>query len=158
MNFANDNGWQIFVGVTTVAVIASVAAYLVQRRRPTPEEIEHERREFLVQSGRLVDGMLLDVYDVEDDAGQKRTFLLFNYRIAGVNYECSQEITAMRAIVEAGEVRAGFPCSVRYQPGNPHNSIVIAEGWTGLRAGLPQFPAIDDPDPIDRSHLSPGAQ
>ena len=99
--------------------------------------------------------MLLDVYDVEGDGGQKQTFLLFNYRIAGVDYECSQEITAMRGFVEAGEVRAGFPCTVRYQPGNPHNSIVIAEGWTGLRARLPQFPAFDDPDPIDRSHLEP---
>ncbi|MGH9560819.1 MAG: hypothetical protein ACRD3S_05125, partial [Terracidiphilus sp.] len=111
MNIANDNGWQIFVGVSTVAVIATFAGYLMQRRRPTPEELERERREFLVQSGRLVDGMLLDVYDVENEGGPKRTFLLFNYRIAGVNYECSQEITAMRAIVEAGEVRAGFPCT-----------------------------------------------
>ncbi len=64
----------------------------------------------------------------------------------------------MRGIVETSEVRAGFPCTVRYQPGNPHNSIVIAEGWTGLRARLPQFPAFDDPNPIDRSHLAPGAR
>lgn len=158
MNFANDNGWQIFVGVSTVAVIATVAGYLMQRRRPTPEEIERERREFLIQSGRLVDGMLLDVYDVENEGGPNRTFLLYNYRIAGVDYECSQEITAMRAIVEASEVRAGFPCTVRYQPGNPHNSIVIAEGWSGLRAGLPQFPVLDDPNPVDRSHLSASMQ
>lgn len=155
MNFANDNGWQIFVGVSTVAVIATIAGYLMQRRRPTTEEIEHRRRAFLVQSGRLVDGMLLDVYDVGNEGDPKRTFLLYNYRIAGVDYECSQEITTMGAVVEPGQVHAGFPCTVRYQPGNPHNSIVIAEGWTGLRAGLPQFPAIDDPDPIDRQHLTP---
>jgi hypothetical protein len=158
MNFANDNGWQIFVGVSTVAVIATIAGYLMQRRKSTAEEIEHSRREFLVQSGRLVDGMLLDVYDVENEGGPKRTFLLYNYRIGGVDYECSQEITAMRAVVEGGEVRAGFPCSVRYQPGNPHNSIVIAETWTGLREGLPQFPAMEDPNPIDRNHLQRGAQ
>jgi hypothetical protein len=52
------------------------------------------------------------------------------------------------------QVRAGFPCSVRYQPGNPQNSIVIAEGWTGLRVGLPVLPEFEDPDPIDRSHLN----
>jgi hypothetical protein len=157
MTFSNSNDWQIAAGVTTIAAVAGVATWLVMRRRPTAEEIEHARRQFLVQSGRLVDGMLLDVYDVDGAEGLTLTFLLFSYRIGGVDYECSQEITAMRAIVNAAEVRAGFPCTVRYQPGNPYNSIVVAEGWTGLRAGLPQFPSIDDPDPIDRSHLKPGA-
>jgi hypothetical protein len=156
MTFANNNDWQIVAGVTTVAAVAALAIWLVKRRRPSAEEIEHERRQFLVQSGRLVDGMLLDVYEVQAEGGSARTFLLFNYRIAGVNYECSQEITAMRGIIVASEVRAGFLCTVRYQPGNPHNSIVIAEGWTGLREGLPQFPSFDDPNPIDRSHLEPG--
>ena len=158
MTFPNSNDWQIVAGVTSVAAVAALALWLVLRRRPSAEEIERARRQFLVQSGRLVDGMLLDVYEVNAADGRTLTFLLFNYRIAGVDYECSQEITAMRGIVDAAEVRAGFPCTVRYQPGNPHNSIVIAEGWTGLRAGLPQFPSIDDPDPIDRSHLEPGAR
>jgi hypothetical protein len=157
MIFSNNNDWQIAAGVTTIAAVAGVALWLVMRRRPTAEEIEHARRQFLVQSGRLVDGMLLDVYDVEGADRLPLTFLLFSYRIGGVDYECSQEITALRGIVNAAEVRAGFPCTVRYQPGNPYNSIVVAEGWTGLRAGLPQFPSIDDPDPIDRSHLEPGA-
>ena len=157
MTFPNNNDWQIVAGVTTVAAVAALALWLVLRRRPTPEEIECARRKFLVQSGRLVDGMLLDVYEVEGAAGRTLTFLLFNYRIAGVNYECSQEITAMRDVVNASQVRAGFPCTVRYQPGNPHNSIVVAEGWTGLRHGLPQLPAFDDPNPIDRSHLEPDA-
>jgi hypothetical protein len=55
--------------------------------------------------------------------------------------------------VDAAQVRAGFPCSARYQPGNPQNSIVVAEEWSGLRAGLPVFPGFEDPDPIDKSHL-----
>jgi len=157
MTFPNNNDWQIVAGVTTIAAVASLALWLVLRRRPSADEIERARRQFLVQSGRLVDGMLLDVYEVNGADGLTLTFLLFNYRIAGVDYECSQEITAMRGVVDAAEVRAGFPCTVRYQPGNPNNSIVIAEGWTGLRAGLPQFPSIDDPNPLDRSHLEPDA-
>ena len=112
--------------------------------------------QFLVQSGRLVDGMLLDIYEVEAEDGRTLTILLFSYRIGGVDYECSQDITAMRDVVNAAEVRAGFPCTVRYQPGNPHNSIVVAEGWTGLREGLPQLPSYEDPDPVDMSHLRPG--
>ena len=62
----------------------------------------------------------------------------------------------MGEVVDAAQVRAGFPCSVRYQPGNAQNSIVVAEEWTGLRAGLPVLPVYDDPDPIDLSHLRPG--
>jgi hypothetical protein len=82
--------------------------------------------------------------------------LLFSYRIGGVNYECSQDITSLSDVLVAAHVRAGFPCTVRYQPGNPQNSIVVAEEWTGLRAGLPQLPVFEDPDPLDLSHLRPG--
>jgi hypothetical protein len=82
--------------------------------------------------------------------------LLFNYRIGGVDYECSQDITDMGAILDPAHVRAGFPCSVRYQPGNPQNSIVVAEEWSGLRAGLPVPHIYDDPEPNDMSHLRPG--
>jgi len=70
-----------------------------------------------------------------------------------VDYESSQDITEMSGIIDAAQVRAGFPCSARYQPGNPQNSIVIAEEWSGLREGLQVYPSFDDPDPIDRRHL-----
>jgi hypothetical protein len=156
MILRHTNNWEIAAGVTTAVLAAATAAWLVLRKRPTAEEIEQGRRRFLVQSGRLVDGMLLDVYQVEADGGRTLTMLLFSYRIAGVDYECSQDITAMRDVVNASEVRAGFPCSVRYQPGNPYNSIVVGEGWTGLRERLPQLPSFDDPDPLDLSHLRPG--
>jgi hypothetical protein len=44
---------------------------------------------------------------------------------------------------------------VRYQPGNPQNSVVVAEQWTGLRAGIPILPEYNDPEPNDMSHLRP---
>jgi hypothetical protein len=128
------------------------AAWLGFRRRPSAEELERARRQFLVQSGRIVDGTLLDIRDVAAGDGRTLTMLLFNYRIAGVDYECSQDVTAILG-VDVVRVRAGFPCSVRYQPGNPQNSIVVAEGWTGLREGLPQLKPFDDPDPLDMNHL-----
>jgi hypothetical protein len=150
--------WALAAWLTPIVAVAAVAAWLVFRKRPSDEEIERARREFLVNSGRLVDGMLLDIYDVDGKDGQKLTMLLFNYRIAGVDYECSQDISAMHGVLDPKEVRAGFPCSVRYQPGNPHNSIVLAEGWSGLRQGLPQLPAFDDPDPLDKSYQHPGRE
>ncbi|MGB8259370.1 MAG: DUF3592 domain-containing protein [Terracidiphilus sp.] len=135
------------------AVLAGLALWLIFRRRPTPEEIERARRQFLAQSGRLVDGMLLDVFQVEAEDGRTLSMLLYSYRMGGVDYECSQDVTGMGSVAESALVRAGFPCSVRYQPGNPQNSIVIAEEWSGLRARLPVLPVFEDPEPIDTSHL-----
>ena len=147
------NAWVIGAAAVLGAALLALGLWLVFRKRPTAEELERARRLFLAHSGRQVDGMLLDVCEVEAEDGRTLTMLLYSYRIGGVDYESSQDITNMRGVVDALQVRAGFPCSARYQPGNPHNSIVVAEEWTGLRAGLPVFPAYEDPDPIDTIHL-----
>ena len=150
------------VTVAGLVALGGLALWLVLRKRRTSEELERERRRFLVQSGRLVDGMLLDVCEVEAPAKSKSEparnliLLVYNYRIGGVNYECSQDITGMPSVMDVSQVRAGFPCTARYQPGNPQNSIVVAEDWTGVRAGLPVLPAYEDPEPLDLSHLRPG--
>jgi hypothetical protein len=152
--------WEILAAAAFIAALAALILWLVFRKRPTPEEIERARRQFLVQSGRIVDGMLLDVYEIdskeEDGTTHTLSMLLYSHRISGVNYESSQDITAINHLVDLTQIRIGFPCSVRYQPGNPQNSIVVAEQWSGLRVGLPVLPAYDDPDPVDLSHLRPG--
>jgi hypothetical protein len=145
---------EIAAGAVLIAGAAALGAWLVFRRRPTPEELELERRLFLTQSGRLVDGNLLEVCEVPGDDGRPLTMLIYNYLIGGVDYECSQDITNMSATVDPEQVRAGFPCSVRYQPGNPQNSIVVAEKWTGLRVTIPQFPAHEEPAHADSHHLN----
>jgi hypothetical protein len=147
------NAWVIAAAALLGAVLLALGLWLIFRKRPTAEELERARRLFLAHSGRLVDGMLLDVCEVEAEDGRTLTMLLYSYRIGGVDYESSQDITDMRGVVDALQVRAGFPCSARYQPGNPHNSIVVAEEWSGLRAGLPVYPAYEDPDPVDTIHL-----
>lgn len=153
MVLRNASEWGL--GATTVAVVALAAAgvWLVRRKRPTPAELERARRRFLVQSGRLVDGMLLDVADVESGDGQTLTMLIYNYRIGGVDYDCSQDVTALIGTLDPKQVRAGFPCTVRYQPGNPQNSIVIAEEWSGLRAGLPALRPYRQADSVDMGQL-----
>ena len=138
-----------------MAAVAAAGVWLLLRRRPTADELERARRQFLVQSGRLVDGMLLDVTQVEAGDGGNLTMLIYNYRIGGVDYDCSQDVTGLGGVLDMTTVRAGFPCTVRYQPGNPQNSIVVAEGWTGLRAGLPVLPAFEDPNALDLGHLRP---
>jgi hypothetical protein len=153
MVLRNASEWGL--GATTVAVVALAAAgvWLLRRKRPTQDELERARRRFLVQSGRLVDGMLLDVADLDAGDGHTLTMLIYNYRIGGVDYDCSQDVTALGGTLDPKQVRAGFPCTVRYQPGNPQNSIVVAEEWSGLRAGLPTFPAYEKADSVDVRQL-----
>jgi hypothetical protein len=159
MNFLTVNQWEIAAAAVMGSGLLALGLWLIFHKRPSEEELERVRRLFLARSGRLVDGMLLEVCEVFCPARSKKeidrtlTMLLFSYRIGGVDYESSQDVTEMGSVIDVSQVRAGFPCSVRYQPGNPHNSIVVAEEWSGLREGLPVFPSYDDPDPVDTSHL-----
>jgi hypothetical protein len=158
MTVISANEWEIAAGAALMAALTAAGLWLMFHKRLSAEQLERARRQYLARSGRLVDGTLLDICEVEAPARSKRepartlTMLVYSYRIGGVDYESSQDITDMRGVVDADQVWAGFPCTARYQPGNPQNSIVVAEDWTGLRAGLPVLPAFDDPAPADQSH------
>ena len=140
MTLAEPRQWEAAAGLALVVSLAAPTVWWIRRRRPTPEEIEFARRTTLATKGRLVDGMLLDVCEMEAEDGRTLTMLEYTYRIAGVEYECSQDITAMRDTLNPADVRAGFPCSVRYLQHSPQNSIIIAEQWSGLRDSLPKLP------------------
>jgi hypothetical protein len=135
--------FEIAAGAVVVGGAAWLGAWMILRKRPTATELEVARRQLLSQSGRLVDGTLLDVCDVPAEDGHNLTMLLYGYRIGGVDYECSQDVTELQNVVDVADIRAGFPCSVRYQPGNPQNSIVISEKWSGIRDSLPLIPSFD---------------
>ena len=133
--------WQI-AGVAAGVVLAAGAAFwLLHRKQPTADELEQQRREALLSYGRIVDGMLLDGFQVtaEDKTGAStvRDMLLYQYEISGVTYECSQDITPLAHILDPARIKVGMPCSIRYQPGIPENSILVAERWSGLRDGVP---------------------
>jgi hypothetical protein len=155
----NASEWETAAGLASIAALVAAGLWLLLHKGPTDEERERARRQFLSRSGRLVDGMLLDICEVEAPAKSKNDFprtltmLVYSYRIGGVDYESSQDITNISGVVDAAQVRIGFPCTARYQPGNPQNSIVVSEEWSGLRAGLPVLHSFDDPEPIDTSHL-----
>jgi hypothetical protein len=117
----------IAVGLAT----AGLLVYLLRRRRKTPEEIERERRTFISNIGRITDGTVVDVQEV--DGTQPGQFIIYQYDVAGVSYEASQEITYLRHYVNLHSCRLGLPTSVKYDPHNPGNSIVVSESWLGLR-------------------------
>jgi hypothetical protein len=137
----NRTTWEAAAGITLMAGLTAGAVLYIRRKKPTEEELERARRKMLSQSGRLVDGMLLDIREMTLEDGRPLTMLEYSYRSAGVDYECSQDVTTLLSVADPAQVRAGFPCTVRYQPGNPQNSIVLAESWSGLRSSLPVYPA-----------------
>jgi hypothetical protein len=113
---------------------ALLAAYLLLRRKPkTPAEIELERRTWLEQVGRITDGTVIDVQEMPAADHKSSTLLIFQYDVAGVSYEASQDVTYLRQLINLHSCRLGLPTSVRYDPQNPGNSMVVSERWMGLR-------------------------
>jgi hypothetical protein len=88
----------------------------------------------LQQVGRIIDGTVIDVAEF-DQHGTPVQLLIYTYDVAGVAYEASQDVTHLRQYIDMHTCRIGLPASIRYDPQNPGNSIVIAEGWSGLRTG-----------------------
>lgn len=118
-------------------VTASVAWWML-RRRKTPDDRERERRAYLNEKGRITDGTIYDVQEISEE-GAAVQLLIFSYDVAGVSYEASQDVTHLRQFLDLHSCRLGLPASVKYDPHNPGNSIVIAEGWSGLRENLPVY-------------------
>jgi hypothetical protein len=141
---------EVAAGAAVVAGLGAAGAWMFLRKRPSAEELEVARRQLLTQAGRLVDGTLLDVCEIPSEDGRTLTMLLYGYRIGGVDYECTQDVSSILNVVDVPTVRAGFPCSVRYQPGNPQNSIIVSERWSGIRASLPVLPVRDRRASFDR--------
>lgn len=116
--------------------LGGVAVYALLRRRPSPDEQERKRREMLIRQGRIIDGTVIDIADLsaeESGRPQGMQLILYKYDIAGVVYECSQDVTMLRHLVNIYDCHLGFPASVRYDPHNPGNSLIVAETWSGLR-------------------------
>jgi len=116
------------------AIGLAVGSYTFLRRKPkTPDELERERRTWLNQVGRITDGTVIDVHEITPNGRSAATMLVYQYDVAGVSYEASQDVTYLRQWINLHSCRVGLNTSVKYDPHNPGNSMVIAEGWMGLR-------------------------
>ena len=117
-----------------VGAACLLAAYFFLRLKPkTPEDVERERRVWLDRVGRITDGTVIDVQEMPGSGQRPATFLIYHYDVAGVSYEASQDVTYLRQWINLHSCRLGLPTSVRYDPQNPGNSIVLSERWMGLR-------------------------
>lgn len=116
---------------TGAAAAAGLAAYLMLRKRETPEEREEKRRTRLTALGRVIDGTLIDT--APENAEPQA--LIYRYRVSGVTYECGQDVSMLASLLpNLGETSAifGLPVQVRYDRDNPADSIIISETWNGL--------------------------
>jgi hypothetical protein len=135
----HDSISQVMISIRLYALVlgsagALLAAYLLFRRKPKDsDQIERERREWLDRVGRITDGTVIDVQEAHPEGHRPATLLIFHYDVAGVSYEASQDVTYLRQLINLHSCRLGLPTSVRYDPQNPGNSIVVSERWMGLR-------------------------
>ena len=113
---------------------AALASYALLRRKPeNADDVEHQRRDWLNTVGRITDGTVIDVQEITTAVNRPATMLIYQYDVAGVSYEASQDVTYLRQWINLHSCRLGLPTSVKYDSRNPGNSMVIAEGWMGLR-------------------------
>jgi hypothetical protein len=126
-------GFRFYMLAAALLGAVLVAYLMFGRKKKTHAEIERERRDWLNQIGRITDGTVIDVQELVPNGHPAATMLIFQYDVGGVSYEASQDVTYLRQWVNLHSCRLGLPTSVRYDPQNPGNSIVVSEKWMGLR-------------------------
>jgi hypothetical protein len=109
---------------SAAALVASVTLF-IRLRRISPEERERRRRHAVSGRRRSVEGLLTE-------ASEK--IIHYQYGLRGVSYFASQDVSALRSRLPAEPSRLIGPVTVRYEPKNPANSIVVCEEWSGLPA------------------------
>jgi len=122
--------------VLALGTVAAIVGYVLLARKPKVlgDSFERERRTRLTQGGRIIDGTVIDVQELEESPDSPQMILLiYTYDVAGVTYEASQDVTRLRQFIDLYSCRLGLHASVKYDPHNPGDSIVISETWSGLR-------------------------
>jgi hypothetical protein len=112
------------LGVLAIVAAAGFLARRYLRKRPDADEMERRRREVIHNKGKLGDGEIVDF----DGAA-----IVYEYQVAGVGYTTSQDVSKLALLLPTDRMSMVGPASVRYDPRNPANSIVLCEQWSGLR-------------------------
>lgn len=124
---------RLLAGIAVGVVVLVAGIWLiVYLRRPNADEIERRRREHLALTGRITDGVILDArtFSGDDSISPTPDVLVYSYRLAGVTYNCAQDVRNLPDQVLG--FRIDQPVQLRYDPRNPGNSIIVSETWTGL--------------------------
>jgi hypothetical protein len=151
----DSQNWRIWAAAATAAAVGgAVLASKYLSKPPDPDEIERSRRTRVNRIGRIVEGHIVELleaapqppaengngllsrrkqrHDVQSMGNGLRKLLCYSYSISGVSYETAQDITGLEERAALGRVAAGQPASVKYDPSNPSNSILVSDDWSGL--------------------------
>jgi hypothetical protein len=142
LNFTQFH-WQLWtLNAASLAVLGGAFISRLLGRSPDPDEIERQRRAYLNQIGRIVEGQITDMVEVAEDKARRRggndgdgrrKLVCYSYSISGVSYETAQDITSLQGRAGLERIITGLPASIKFDPSNPSNSILIADDWSGLR-------------------------
>jgi len=143
--------WRMWVAVgAAAAVVVGVLLSTWMRRPPDADELEQKRRSHINQVGRIAEGQILEIIEGPAAPAETRGPALFkrkaknvaadghcklvcySYSISGVSYETAQDITSLEARARQHQLVPGQPASIKYDPANPGDSIVLTDDWSGL--------------------------
>jgi hypothetical protein len=143
--------WKLVLALTGGTVLAiALIAFAFMRPNVDPEQAERKRRLHLNLIGRIAEGQVVDLNEhPAPPALVRRGFLIrrsqplpdtrprhmvsYSYSISGVTYHTAQDITGLESQVRFDRLMAGQQASVKYDPSNPTDSILVADDWSGLR-------------------------
>lgn len=140
----------VAAAAVVVAAAAALLHYLFQKPED-PDSEERRRRSQLNQIGRIVEGLVVELVEAPaTDSGEAgsgstsfrkaaagagpgvRRLVRYSYSISGITYETAQDVTGLEERLCLERLAAGQPASVKYDPSNPSNSILVADDWSGL--------------------------
>ena len=150
--------WRNFLPMAGLLVIAAGGAFVLFRKKPEDSDaLERDRRVYLNRVGRIVEGHILEVVDREADHAAKteaapaiperaslvgkrsvvtkngaQKLLYYSYSISGVTYETAQDVSGLEEQAHLKRIAVGQTASVKYDPSNPSNSILLADDWSGI--------------------------
>jgi hypothetical protein len=84
------------------------------------------------KSDKKISKALLARNQANGGSNGSQKLLYYTYAISGVTYETAQDVTGLEEWLHLARVAAGQIASVKYDPANPSNSILLADGWSGL--------------------------
>lgn len=145
---------RLMIGVAAAVIVAAAVVLHRHFQKPEDPEDEERRRRFqLNQVGRIVEGLVVELVETPGSPAPEsasvpasqpvapassggafgmRRLVRYSYSIAGVTYETAQDVTGLEERLCLERLAAGQPASVKYDPSNPSNSILVADDWSGI--------------------------
>jgi hypothetical protein len=142
--------WKLVLALGAGAILAiALIAFAFMRPNVDAEEAERKRRLHLNLIGRIAEGQVVELNEHSPAPSEEhrrffsrsrplpdtrlRHMVSYSYSISGVTYHTAQDITGLESQVRFDRLMAGQQASVKYDPSNPSDSILVADDWSGLR-------------------------